>query len=185
MSVEEALGFFEHQPTIARVVQTLFDVGLGYVRLGQPDRVGGAELLLLRYRPERQVRVLFRQPRLDGRRQMPRDPDDFIDADLLQLTEHVVEHGAIRDPQEGFGARVRVRAEPGSFSRQGEYGLHATFSEVLIRGWNARNVKRLPRTGQHLAPPRSAAAAPPARCSTSASTRSRARARTARCRITA
>ncbi len=36
MSVEEALGFFENQPTIARTVQTLFDVGLGYVRLGQP-----------------------------------------------------------------------------------------------------------------------------------------------------
>ena len=36
MSVEEALGFFEHQPKIVRVLQTLFDVGLGYVRLGQP-----------------------------------------------------------------------------------------------------------------------------------------------------
>jgi excinuclease ABC subunit A len=36
MSVEEALRFFEHQPKIARILQTLFDVGLGYVRLGQP-----------------------------------------------------------------------------------------------------------------------------------------------------
>ncbi len=36
MSVEEALAFFENQPPIARVLQTLFDVGLGYVRLGQP-----------------------------------------------------------------------------------------------------------------------------------------------------
>ena len=36
MSIEEALGFFEHQPRIARVLGTLFDVGLGYVRLGQP-----------------------------------------------------------------------------------------------------------------------------------------------------
>jgi excinuclease ABC subunit A len=36
MSVEEALGFFENQPGIARVLQTLFDVGLGYIRLGQP-----------------------------------------------------------------------------------------------------------------------------------------------------
>jgi len=36
MSVEEALGFFENQPSIARVLQTLFDVGLGYIRLGQP-----------------------------------------------------------------------------------------------------------------------------------------------------
>jgi excinuclease ABC subunit A len=36
MSVEEALGFFENQPKIVRILQTLYDVGLGYVRLGQP-----------------------------------------------------------------------------------------------------------------------------------------------------
>ncbi len=32
----EALEFFSHQPPIARHMQTLVDVGLGYVRLGQP-----------------------------------------------------------------------------------------------------------------------------------------------------
>ncbi|HEX9762688.1 MAG TPA: excinuclease ABC subunit UvrA [Acidimicrobiia bacterium] len=36
MSVEEALGFFEHQPKIVRILQTVYDVGLGYIRLGQP-----------------------------------------------------------------------------------------------------------------------------------------------------
>jgi excinuclease ABC subunit A len=36
LSIEEALGFFANQPTIARHLQTLNDVGLGYVRLGQP-----------------------------------------------------------------------------------------------------------------------------------------------------
>ncbi len=36
MSVEEALHFFENQPKIARILQTLYDVGLTYVRLGQP-----------------------------------------------------------------------------------------------------------------------------------------------------
>jgi excinuclease ABC subunit A len=36
MSIEEALGFFENQPRIARILGTLYDVGLGYVRLGQP-----------------------------------------------------------------------------------------------------------------------------------------------------
>ncbi len=35
MSCEEALGFFEKQPPIQRHLQTLCDVGLGYVRLGQ------------------------------------------------------------------------------------------------------------------------------------------------------
>ena len=36
MPCEEALGFFANQPVIARHMQTLVDVGLGYVRLGQP-----------------------------------------------------------------------------------------------------------------------------------------------------
>jgi excinuclease ABC subunit A len=36
MSIEEALAFFENQPKIVRVLQTIYDVGLGYVRLGQP-----------------------------------------------------------------------------------------------------------------------------------------------------
>ena len=36
MSVEEALEFFEHIPVIKRHMQTLSDVGLGYVKLGQP-----------------------------------------------------------------------------------------------------------------------------------------------------
>ncbi len=36
MSVTEALRFFENQPRIARILQTLQDVGLGYIRLGQP-----------------------------------------------------------------------------------------------------------------------------------------------------
>ena len=36
MPIEEAVGFFSNQPPIARHMQTLCDVGLGYVRLGQP-----------------------------------------------------------------------------------------------------------------------------------------------------
>jgi len=37
MTVEEALKFFENVPTIARKLQTLYDVGLSYIRLGQPS----------------------------------------------------------------------------------------------------------------------------------------------------
>jgi excinuclease ABC subunit A len=36
LSCEEALEFFSNQPAIARHMQTIVDVGLGYVRLGQP-----------------------------------------------------------------------------------------------------------------------------------------------------
>ncbi|HKY49245.1 MAG TPA: excinuclease ABC subunit UvrA, partial [Acidimicrobiia bacterium] len=35
MSVEEALSVFANQPKIVRILQTLYDVGLGYIRLGQ------------------------------------------------------------------------------------------------------------------------------------------------------
>ncbi len=36
MTVEQAAGFFENVPSIARKLDTLVDVGLGYIRLGQP-----------------------------------------------------------------------------------------------------------------------------------------------------
>lgn len=37
MTVEEALTFFEHVPSIRRKIETLNDVGLSYIRLGQPS----------------------------------------------------------------------------------------------------------------------------------------------------
>ena len=36
MTVEEGVAFFENHPKISRKIQTLFDVGLGYMELGQP-----------------------------------------------------------------------------------------------------------------------------------------------------
>jgi excinuclease ABC subunit A len=44
MSVEEALGFFENIPAIRTKMQTIADVGLGYIRLGQPaTQLSGGE----------------------------------------------------------------------------------------------------------------------------------------------
>lgn len=44
MTVEEALGFFENHPRIKNKIQTLYDVGLGYIRLGQPStQLSGGE----------------------------------------------------------------------------------------------------------------------------------------------
>lgn len=37
MTVEEAMKFFDHVPSIKRKIQTLYDVGLSYIRLGQPS----------------------------------------------------------------------------------------------------------------------------------------------------
>ncbi|MBQ7082361.1 MAG: ATP-binding cassette domain-containing protein, partial [Oscillospiraceae bacterium] len=36
MTVEEGLAFFDNQPKIRRKLQTLYDVGLGYIKIGQP-----------------------------------------------------------------------------------------------------------------------------------------------------
>ncbi|MEA3203604.1 MAG: excinuclease subunit, partial [Thermoplasmata archaeon] len=44
LSVEEALGFFENHPLIRNKLQTIMDVGLGYIRLGQPaTQLSGGE----------------------------------------------------------------------------------------------------------------------------------------------
>ena len=37
MTVEEALKFFDHLPSIRNKIQTLYDVGLSYIKLGQPS----------------------------------------------------------------------------------------------------------------------------------------------------
>lgn len=37
MTVEEALEFFKNVPKIKQKIQTLYDVGLGYIKLGQPS----------------------------------------------------------------------------------------------------------------------------------------------------
>ncbi len=37
MTVEEGLGFFENHPKIRRKLQTLYDVGLSYIKIGQPS----------------------------------------------------------------------------------------------------------------------------------------------------
>ena len=48
MTVEEACSFFENVPSIARKMQTLMDVGLSYIRLGQPStELSGGEVYIL------------------------------------------------------------------------------------------------------------------------------------------
>ena len=45
MTVEEALEFFDKIPKIKQKLQTLYDVGLSYIKLGQPSTtLSGGEL---------------------------------------------------------------------------------------------------------------------------------------------
>ena len=57
MTVEDALSFFENIPGIKRKLQTLYDVGLGYIRLGQPaTTLSGGEAQRVKLASELQKR---------------------------------------------------------------------------------------------------------------------------------
>ncbi len=57
MTVEDALQFFANIPSIKRKLQTLFDVGLGYIRLGQPaTTLSGGEAQRVKLSSELQKR---------------------------------------------------------------------------------------------------------------------------------
>ncbi len=57
MTVEDALAFFENIPNIKRKLQTLYDVGLGYIKLGQPaTTLSGGEAQRIKLSSELQKR---------------------------------------------------------------------------------------------------------------------------------
>jgi excinuclease ABC subunit A len=92
MTVEQALGFFENRPRLKRKLQTLFNVGLGYMKLGQPaTTISGGEA--------QRVKLAFElQKRATGKTLYILDePTTGLHADdvarLLDVLRSIVNHG--------------------------------------------------------------------------------------------
>ena len=57
MTVEDALHFFSNRPSLMKRIQTLYDVGLGYIKLGQPaTTLSGGEAQRVKLASELQKR---------------------------------------------------------------------------------------------------------------------------------
>ena len=145
MRVEEALKFFENRPQIKRKIQTLYDVGLGYMKLGQPATTlsgGEAERVKLAYelqkRPTGKTIYILDEPttglhtddvkRLINVLQSIVDHGDTViiiehNLDIIKSSDYVIDLG----PEGGFrggkivaqGTPEQVAKTPGSYT--GEY----------------------------------------------------------------
>ena len=92
MNVEEALKFFENIPSIARQLQTLYDVGMGYIKLGQPStQLSGGEAQRIKLASELSKRMTGRTMYILDE---PTTGLHFADVDrLLQMLSRLVDAG--------------------------------------------------------------------------------------------
>ena len=92
MTVEEALPFFQYIPKIERKIQTLFDVGLGYVRLGQPaTTLSGGEAQRVKLATELSRRSTGKTLYILDEPTTGLHVDDI--ARLLEILQRLVENG--------------------------------------------------------------------------------------------
>ena len=92
MNIEEALSFFENLPSINRKLQTLYDVGLGYVKLGQPStQLSGGEAQRIKLAAELSRRMTGRTLYVLDE---PTTGLHFADVErLLQVLQRLVDAG--------------------------------------------------------------------------------------------
>ena len=144
MTVEDALQFFENIPSIKRKLQTLFDVGLGYIRLGQPaTTLSGGEAQRVKLSSELQKRssgktfYILDEPttglHFEDVRQLLIVLQRLVDAgntvlviehnlDVIKSADHIVDLGPEGGVRGGTivaqGTPEEVAEVPGSFTGQ-------------------------------------------------------------------
>ncbi len=92
MRVEEAMHFFENRPSIYKRIKTLYDVGLGYVKLGQPaTTLSGGEAERVKLAFELQKRPTGKTVYILDEPTTGLHTDDI--ARLIKILRHIVDHG--------------------------------------------------------------------------------------------
>ncbi len=92
MRVEEAMHFFENRPAIYKRIKTLYDVGLGYVKLGQPaTTLSGGEAERVKLAFELQKRPTGKTVYILDEPTTGLHSDDI--ARLIKILQHIVDHG--------------------------------------------------------------------------------------------
>ena len=92
MTVEDALRFFENRPSLSKKIQTLFDVGLGYIKLGQPaTTLSGGEAQRVKLASELQKRPTGKTLYILDEPTTGLHTDDV--KRLLKVLQRIVDHG--------------------------------------------------------------------------------------------
>ena len=92
MTVEDALHFFSNRPSLAKRIQTLYDVGLGYIKLGQPaTTLSGGEAQRVKLASELQKRPTGKTLYILDEPTTGLHTDDV--KRLLQVLQRIVSHG--------------------------------------------------------------------------------------------
>ena len=92
MTVEDALHFFANRPSLAKKIQTLYDVGLGYIKLGQPaTTLSGGEAQRVKLASELQKRPTGKTLYILDEPTTGLHTDDV--KRLIKVLQRIVDHG--------------------------------------------------------------------------------------------
>ena len=92
MTVEDALHFFANRPSLSKRIQTLYDVGLGYIKLGQPaTTLSGGEAQRVKLASELQKRPTGKTLYILDEPTTGLHTDDV--KRLIKVLQRIVDHG--------------------------------------------------------------------------------------------